>query len=231
MAGSPHNHEESIMAAHTPDPRTLRASPPNRRPSRRASSLHLLLCIPLLTLPAVSASAQAAADTVGRDSAPATAPAPGRDLLMAGFLGAGTGEFVAAGVSIGLLDETGGWTLRGAFAEEFTIFGPSPNLNVWDVSLLWTRAARAGVIGGGVALGPALTGGMNRGRRLGSGGGWFDGGDYEEAPFATLGLVGTLDVTAALLPELGVGVSMSGNLNAELPYAAAFVRVVVGRLR
>lgn len=152
-------------------------------------------------------------------------------VVVSGFLGTATSGMLVSGLSAGLFDERRGWVLRGTYAEEFVIFGPSPDLSVWDLGVQRAAVTRSGVIQATIAGGPALTGGMNRGRYLTTGSGWFGSDVYEEEPFLTVGLVGNVDITAALLPFLGLGVEISGNANLERPYAVGALHLSVGGLR
>ena len=190
---------------------------------RAARALTTLLC-----LAAVHGATPAAAQTAPQ---PRADSAKAARVVVSGSLGGATNGFLISGLSAGLFDQRRGWVLRASFAEEFLLFGPSPALSVWDVSFQRAAVSREGSIRATVAAGPALTGGMNRGRYVTSGGGWFGYDVYEEEPFLTVGLVGSLDITAAVLPFLGVGVEISGNANAERSYMAAAARVSVGGVR
>lgn len=151
--------------------------------------------------------------------------------VISAFVGPATDGFVALGFAASFLGEENGWVFRGMRAEEFELFGPDPALAVWDLSLQRALILRHRFSHATLAAGPALVGGMNRGRFLHYGEGWFGSSVYEEDPFLTAGLVGSVDLTLSPFSFLGVGVDLAGNLNPVRSYASAAVRLSLGDLR
>lgn len=75
--------------------------------------------------------------------------------------------------------------------------------------------------------GIALTGGRVKGDYIPNDG-WF-GGNYEGDPFVTVGIPAQIDAYLRLSRSFGLGLSLYGNLNKNIPVAGVMLGLQIGR--
>ncbi|MBI1807287.1 MAG: hypothetical protein HYR76_09590 [Ignavibacteria bacterium] len=114
---------------------------------------------------------------------------------------------------------------------EITILGPTPAESVGDIAFMCGWPFSSDHPNGGVSIGISYVKIVRRGRYLGRGSGFFSEDRYEEIKSNTFGLAGDLQVIKPIFPILGVGLSVSGNLNSERSYVALFVTFQMGKLK
>lgn len=201
-----------------------------RPPASVRTRVRTTLALSLVVAAAAAGAAAVSAQEAGAPPAGGTAPVA-RNLVVSASAGPASEGFFGIAVSIAVESEERGWVGRWAYAEEMDLLGPSPALAVWDLSILRAAVVRRGILQVRAGAGPALTGGMNRGEYLRTDPGWWGTSNYAKEPFYTAGVVGAANLTAAVLPFLGLGIGISGNANLERPYAVGTLHIAVGGLR
>jgi hypothetical protein len=114
---------------------------------------------------------------------------------------------------------------RFLYTEEFNILSFSHQL--WDVGVMYGFVTKPSKVVFSGTAGIALTGGRVKGEYIPNGG-WF-GGNYEGDPFVTVGIPVQIDAYLRLSRSFGLGISLYGNLNKNIPVAGVMLGLQIGR--
>ena len=114
---------------------------------------------------------------------------------------------------------------RFLYTEEFNILSFSHQL--WDVGVMYGFVTKPSKVVFSGTAGIALTGGRVKGDYIPNDG-WF-GGNYEGDPFVTVGIPAQIDAYLRLSRSFGLGLSLYGNLNKNIPVAGVMLGLQIGK--
>ncbi|MHB2148479.1 hypothetical protein ACX8XP_05435 [Calditrichota bacterium LG25] len=150
---------------------------------------------------------------------------------VAGGLGSNDGG-LTFGVNFSGQSKNNILSVRYVIVQEFQLLWPDlPEENVWDVGLLYGKSAKASYGLASIAAGIGVVGGVRRGDKIGSSGGFFEETYYEKLTFLTVGVPIETQLFWTPFSFVGIGIYGFANLNMEKSYWGGLFSIQFGKLR